>query len=325
MAKFRNNGYGWEARARRLPPDIFDKLFKRRFKSGNAEQLKELLRAVIELACPELVGMLDMSCVPRALDIEFVTRGGIASRRADLVFLWRLLDGTEILVVIEHKATPDPGAQLQAIEYLLAALDREREAGREPLPLAIIVGHGPKHWPRSLELGDVLRCAHLSRRPRAELLRHGLARPLLVAMARTDGGALDDDELTALAEGIDLDTEDGLVFRDFALQKLAVRRQALYDRLLHLGKIDEVYSMLSELEQYVSEAWAAGETNGETKGVAKGKADTLLFQLEQRFGSLPLAAKARVRDATPEQLDGWLRLVLNAPSLEAMFGGPTLH
>jgi hypothetical protein len=58
---------------------------------------------------------------------------------------------------------------------------------------------------------------------------------------------------------------------------------------------------------------------GMEKGLAKGKADTLLELLEKRFGSLPADVVARIHSADVRQLDDWLLRILDARSLDEVF------
>jgi hypothetical protein len=53
----------------------------------------------------------------------------------------------------------------------------------------------------------------------------------------------------------------------------------------------------------------------------EGKAETLSRQLTRRFGPLPEWVPTRLSGATIEQLDLWADRVLDAPTLEAVFGG----
>ena len=62
-----------------------------------------------------------------------------------------------------------------------------------------------------------------------------------------------------------------------------------------------------------------GLLEGERKGLLEGKRELLLELLEQRFGSLSPAARARVDTAEPEQLRAWARRVLTAENLEEVF------
>jgi len=64
-----------------------------------------------------------------------------------------------------------------------------------------------------------------------------------------------------------------------------------------------------------------GMERGLEKGREQGRLEALSRQLTRRFGPLPDAALARLQDATPDQLDQWTDLVLDAPTLEAVFGG----
>jgi hypothetical protein len=54
--------------------------------------------------------------------------------------------------------------------------------------------------------------------------------------------------------------------------------------------------------------------------IAKGKADLLLRQLRRRFGTLPEAVQARVQCASEDQLNEWAEAVLDASTLDAVFG-----
>ena len=52
----------------------------------------------------------------------------------------------------------------------------------------------------------------------------------------------------------------------------------------------------------------------------EGRKATLLRQLTRRFGPVPDWAAQRMQQATPTQLDAWLETILDAPTLEAVFG-----
>jgi hypothetical protein len=59
---------------------------------------------------------------------------------------------------------------------------------------------------------------------------------------------------------------------------------------------------------------------GEARGVAKGKRETLLLQLRQRFGRLPAATTARIDNADAATLNTWFVRVLTAESLAEVLG-----
>ena len=55
---------------------------------------------------------------------------------------------------------------------------------------------------------------------------------------------------------------------------------------------------------------------GEARGEARGKADTLMRLLVRRFGQVPRTAERRVRQAAADQLDTWLDRILDAKSVK---------
>jgi hypothetical protein len=57
----------------------------------------------------------------------------------------------------------------------------------------------------------------------------------------------------------------------------------------------------------------------------QSQAETLLRLLERRFHSVPEPYQAQVLTADANQLDTWIDAVLDAESIEAVFGGPTTH
>jgi hypothetical protein len=68
-----------------------------------------------------------------------------------------------------------------------------------------------------------------------------------------------------------------------------------------------------------------GRIEGEAQGKARGKAETLLRLLERRFHGVPEPYHAQVLAADVEQLDTWIDAVLDAESIDAVFGRPTAH
>ena len=75
------------------------------------------------------------------------------------------------------------------------------------------------------------------------------------------------------------------------------------------------YDILMELGE------ARGEARGIAKGKAEGKAEMFMRLLRRRFGDLPKQVASRVAKAPAKDLDKWGDRVLDAKSLEAVFGG----
>ena len=64
-----------------------------------------------------------------------------------------------------------------------------------------------------------------------------------------------------------------------------------------------------------------GRKEGLKEGMQKGQQQTLLKQLQTRFGALPDSALARVMAAGSAELDLWAERILTAPTLEDVLGG----
>jgi hypothetical protein len=73
-------------------------------------------------------------------------------------------------------------------------------------------------------------------------------------------------------------------------------------------------------EQWKAEGIQIGEIRGKAKGIEAGKADLLLRQLRRRFGTLPESAQARVLSASEDQLNEWADNILDARTLDMVFG-----
>jgi flagellar biosynthesis/type III secretory pathway protein FliH len=62
-----------------------------------------------------------------------------------------------------------------------------------------------------------------------------------------------------------------------------------------------------------------GREQGREQGRELGRREMLLDLLRERYGALPDAAVARVNAASLEELQGWSKRVLSAPSLDDVF------
>jgi len=69
-----------------------------------------------------------------------------------------------------------------------------------------------------------------------------------------------------------------------------------------------------ELMGTIAEKWLQ-------EGRQEGEANSLARLLERRFGAVPDAVRERVATASLEQLDTWLDAVIDAESLDEVFGG----
>ena len=72
----------------------------------------------------------------------------------------------------------------------------------------------------------------------------------------------------------------------------------------------------------VAEEWMK---EGEARGLMRGKAETLLRQLERRFGAVPEDARTRIIAAPVGDLDAWLDAFVSASDLDDVFGNGAVH
>jgi hypothetical protein len=90
---------------------------------------------------------------------------------------------------------------------------------------------------------------------------------------------------------------------------------------LNQAGADEMEGVVSTIaEALIAEGEAKGRAEGEASGMARGKKQDLTRLLERRFGPLSQPIKERIVKARLDQLDAWIDRVLDAESLEAVFG-----
>jgi hypothetical protein len=114
--------------------------------------------------------------------------------------------------------------------------------------------------------------------------------------------------------------EDDVIEDRCFIKPIPVR--ALLDQRLARAEAVRAYDRAKEpaMLEIKAKAERNGERRGERRGRAQGMRAMLLEQLSTRFGELPAAATARVRDSNPDQLRLWAKRVLTAPTLGEVFG-----
>ena len=83
----------------------------------------------------------------------------------------------------------------------------------------------------------------------------------------------------------------------------------------------EIWAMLNLVTPIQeTKAYQSIFAEGEVKGKAEGKAESLKRLLVRRFGPLPVWATQRIDAAPIAQLDAWLDGIFDAASVEALIG-----
>ena len=118
------------------------------------------------------------------------------------------------------------------------------------------------------------------------------------------------DEIeTALEDSPTLQEQFGVYIRE-TVRGAAL--DALEDRLA-AAKANQREGVLGSIMEKL-------RAEGEAKGEVRGRKRDLARLLERRFGPLSDADRARIDEASLDQLDTWIDRVLDAQSLKALFG-----
>ena len=104
-----------------------------------------------------------------------------------------------------------------------------------------------------------------------------------------------------------------------SLQWLASFFMANEDRAQNLEGFEELKARFMKSPSFL-EMTQARFIEGQVEGRIEGEAAVLRRQLHRRFGDLPAAIKQRVHGAKPELLVRWTDRILDAQSLDDVFG-----
>ena len=264
----------------------------------------------------------------------------LRQRQGDIV--WRLprLDGRDVylLLMIEHQSTIDFYMALRILTYLgllyEALLARKLIKPGEPLPvvLPIVIYSGVPRWNAALNVSELIG-----------LIPQGLRRylPQLQYLLVDEGalvetGKLPQNNLTALL--FRLEHNRGLHDVEDLIQKVynytkadpilrrafaSWTRYVLLPRALpevDMPKVDdllEIKDMLTEHSRSWTHQW---KMEGLAEGRKEGQATILHGQLARKFGPLPDLVQQRLKNASSAQLETWSLALLDANSMEDVFG-----
>ena len=299
---------------------------------SHAELVQELLET---FAPPGVSELLDYTTL-RLENCNYVTPA-MKPRADDLV--WSVeLQGRRIYLylLLEFQSTPDDTMPMRMLQYVAALYDhllRSKAvdiADGLPPVLPIVLYNGDARWRQSSELYALIRPHPPVLRPFQPQLKFWL---------------LDDGAFPA-AELEDMHRVVAAIFRfehtpDTAAAKQAIRylAQAIaqspfkqrIDRVVTRWIKDRLQNKMPGLTVPDAEELTKGmhmlETNIDrweaqaiARGMQRGEAFLLQRLLTRRFGELPAAQQAKLAAATPAQLEIWGDRVLDASSLDEVFG-----
>jgi putative YhgA-like transposase len=317
-----------------------DALFKSAFEApaDAAALLRELLPAVFG----ELIAWDTL----HGESGSFVDDPALADQHSDLLFSARLrTDATELIhVLLEHQSTADPAMPLRTLSYRTRVWNRcrkERPDAWLPPILAVLVSHVPGGWTSSCTLDDMFD-------PRVRVIP-GLAAtipqsPLII----DDLAHLSNEDLRARSLGAFqklalwllrdarsarrlLDSFDTWIETFAEAERTPAGIDATTTLLTYMFRVidpvhhDQLRAKIKKLGRHAEEIAMTIAEQWYEEGIAKGREEgriaALRSQLTAKFGSLALDAayEARLQAATSAAVDRYLRRVLVADSLAAVF------
>ena len=254
----------------------------------------------------------------------------LRQHHSDLMFRVRLKTGSDALayVLLEHKSSPDPGARLQLLRYVVQFLTQEYKKNGKKLPLPpvlpLLAHQGPGDWEYSCEFADLFGAVPAPLSPYLPSFRHGL-----VDLARVKDPALSTEvRLRAflkalkycrrqdLADCIDilvaevpaLDKDDVIaIFYYLEKGPIALNNTVVREALLRLVP-DRTEQIMGWLTQPHYE-----------KGKAEGEAKILARLLERRFGPLTDSLRQHIFAADAGSIEAWVERAFDAPDLPSIF------
>lgn len=307
--------------------NIHDAFFKRVL--GEPQLAGTFLREHLPAEVAELLGPEP----PEPVAGSFVDED-LREHHSDLLFRMRLKEGQDAFtyVLMEHKSTPDRGARLQLLRYVVRILTDwyERNGRRLPLPpvLPLLVHQGPEGWTFSTEFVDLFGAVPEPVRKYLPSFRHAL-----VDLAKVDDeelsrevrlrmflGALKYSRRSDLNEYIELvlveedGVEDGdreLVLTYWDQGPVPLDCNAVLEKFSRLGpkRSKKIMGWLTQ------PFYEQGKAEGETQGQAK----MLIRFLQNRFGVLPESIRQRIFAAQVSETEAWLDRACHAPDLQSVF------
>ncbi|MBF0438907.1 MAG: Rpn family recombination-promoting nuclease/putative transposase [Magnetococcales bacterium] len=281
---------------------------------------------ILEQMAPCLPELVEGSFVPDALSL-FIS---------DKLFRVKMAQGASafIHILTEHKSYPDRKVGWQITRGIMACTEQSiREMGKnwESLPavISVLIYHGNSPWNYPNDLISLVD-ANSAMHPWLLNVRYILvdlsatADPLLSRHARLRAGFLalkygtrsPEEQMEAIGQIADAlkDAPELLVpVMIYLMNTFTLLQKETVHEIIMQVKPEEETEMMSIFAQ---ELMAKGEARGE----ARGRRVQLLRQIQRKFGSLSSQVQAQVENADLSTLDTWADRILDARTLDDLFG-----
>ena len=286
---------------------------------------------------PTDVAVLLGPAPPEPVPASFVDEH-LRQHHSDLLFRVRLKAGTDAFayLLMEHKSSPDKGAPLQLLRYVVRILSQWYEQHRRKLPLPavlpLLVNQGPDHWTYSCEVARLFGDVPSAMTAYLPSFRHAL-----VDLSRVDDDALSTQvRLRAFLKALKYSRRKDLALRiDVVLAEAPAL--TMEDRITILIYLDKSSTLLNDelireallrivphqMEQIMGcitqPFYDRGMAEGKTEGKVEGEARILSRLLERRFGVVPEHLRQRIFAADVHAIESWVERAFDAPDLNSVF------
>jgi predicted transposase/invertase (TIGR01784 family) len=271
-----------------------------------------------------------------------------AAHSSDLLYQVKLTGDRPgfVYFLFEHKSYPDRFVSLQLLRYIVEIwelyLKQHKKATTLPLIIPIVVYHGkPKGKALRLvdliDLPDVSLAAYVPDFDLAfydfspetdaaikgeiwlQLVLHCLqAKSIPTAVSKLT-------EIIVLLAQLDENAPSlrwiEVIFR-YLSQTMDIDRGVVQNLVQEIIPPKKEGLVMTIAEQWKQEGRMEGRLEGRMEGEATGRNAILSRQLAKRFGlnTLDIRMQERLRNASPEQLDRWAERILDAKTVDDVFG-----
>jgi predicted transposase/invertase (TIGR01784 family) len=289
---------------------------------------------------PDIAGLLGPE-PPETVPGSFIDEE-LRQHHSDLLFRIQLRTGADAFayVLMEHKSSPDPGARLQLLRYVVRILTNWYDQNQQQLPLPpvlpLLVHQGPEGWKLSCEFLDLFGPVAEPLRPYLPSFCHELVdltrvddsdlstqvrlRAFLKALKYSRRTDLPDCIDIVLAEAPELGEQDLYVIMTY-LDKgpIPLDKNLMHDTLQRLvpDRKEQIMGWFSQ--PYYDQGMADGKAAGKVEGRVEGEAKILVRLLERRFGALPAALRQRIVTSSAESIEAWVERAFDAADLQSIF------
>jgi hypothetical protein len=322
-------------------------------RSRRINRHKPLVASLIQKHIANGMSLLRDYATLELVSASYIT-GKLKRREGDMV--WRLTSSDPlppVYVMVEFQTQVDPimAARLLEYTYLLQQESRKDTAKGNarllPHVIALVYYNGVAPWTAAMDYAELV--AYAAGHKSNMYFEYQLLDAARIALRETDPDDLiatlcrlehPQSEGEFVADGrraLQADPDNTEWVEDIRIWMMSlVQDRGFGDKLVtdiftneDDMRANEFFENLKQerFEAGRNEGLLAGRNEGRTEGLLVGNRQTLIRQIERKFGphAINQSIRAIVDAAQSEQLEVWLDTVLDAQSVSEVFGGVSSH